>query len=525
MGTYKGELKKFIKGMTILFAIATLISCNFFKTTEKLEKPPNIILFLVDDLGWQDTSVPFWIDITKNNKVYQTPNMERLARKGMKFTQAYAHSVCSPSRVSLMTGMNPARHRVTNWTLEKNAKREVEIKHPNLIFPKWNVNGISPQKEVENSIYAKSLPKILSENGYRTILCGKAHFGAIGTLAANPINIGFDVNIAGHAAGAPGSYFGEDSFGTEKTEIWGVPSLEKYHNTKTNLSEALTVEAISSLSQSLDDEKPFFLYMSHYAVHTPIQGDSRFVYKYLKSGMDDIEASYASMIEGVDKSLGDLLDFLEEKEIVNNTIILFMSDNGGLGNTPPRGGIRFEHNSPLSSGKSSAREGGIRVPMIASWPRYIAMNTVNESPIIIEDFFPTILDLANTQFKVPQIVDGKSFEGVLRDNSFQNNKRIFVWHYPNDNGNPKGYGFGAYSVIRRDYWKLIYYHEDSTFELFNVKNDIGEKKNLFNSERQKAGELAEQLTDYLVNVDAQMPRFKKNGKRVEWPLEAFVKQN
>ncbi|PQB09034.1 sulfatase [Polaribacter filamentus] len=499
------------------------MSCNLFKTKEKFEKRPNVILFLVDDLGWQDTSVPFWIDTTRNNKVYQTPNMERLASKGMKFTQAYAHSVCSPSRVSLMTGMNPARHRVTNWTLEENTKRDVELRHPTLVFPDWNVNGISPQKGIANSIYAKALPKILSDNGYRTIHCGKAHFGAIGTLAENPTNIGFDVNIAGHAAGAPASYFGEDSFGTEKNKIWGVPGLEKYHHTETHLSEALTLEAISAMNQSLDDKQPFFLYMSHYAVHTPLQGDSRFVDKYIQTGMDDIEANYASMIEGVDKSLGDLLLFLEEKQIVNNTIILLMSDNGGLCNTPPRGGIPFKHNAPLSSGKSSAREGGIRVPMIVSWPGQIKMNTTNDAQLIIEDFFPTILSIGQCEsFEIPQVVDGESFLRYLKDPLADNQQRELIWHYPNDNGNPEGHGFGAYSAIRKGDWKLIYYHKDSSFELFNLKNDIGESNNLINSEPQLATELAGRLSDYLIKVEAQMPRRKKDQKLVAWPKETLA---
>ena len=162
---------------------------------------PNIVLFLVDDMGWQDTSVPFHSEITPFNRRYRTPNMERLAADGMKFTQAYACSVCSPTRVSLMTGLNAARHRVTNWTLRKNAGND--RKHSALEFPLWNVNGLSPRPGLERTVHAVALPAALKEAGYRTIHAGKAHFGAVGTPGEDPGNIGFDVNIAGHAAGGP----------------------------------------------------------------------------------------------------------------------------------------------------------------------------------------------------------------------------------------------------------------------------------------------------------------------------------
>lgn len=170
-------------------------------------KSPNIIFFLVDDMGWQDTSVPFWTEKTPLNLLYHTPNMEKMAAEGMKFTQAYASSVCSPTRVSLMTGMNAARHRVTNWTLKRNISED----HADdvLKMPVWNMNGLQPADSIENSVYATTLPQILKKNGYFTIHCGKAHWGAMNTPGANPLNLGFDLNIAGHAAGAPGSYRGK----------------------------------------------------------------------------------------------------------------------------------------------------------------------------------------------------------------------------------------------------------------------------------------------------------------------------
>ena len=249
----------------------------------------------------------------------------------------------------------------------------------------------------------------------------------------------------------------------------------------------------------------------------------QFVKKYLEKGLDSIEANYASLIEGVDQSLGDLMNFLDKRQITDNTVILFMSDNGGLSNTPPRGGIPFKHNAPLSSGKSSAREGGIRVPMIVSWPGHIKIKSTNEALVIIEDFFSSIIEITNAQLKVPQIIDGQSFVESFKDTMPQNDERILIWHYPNDNGNPEGYGFGPYSAIRNEDWKLIYYHIDSSFELFNLKNDIGENYNLFNTNKKIATKLAKKLTNYLIGVNAQMPIHKRDGIQVEWPISVINK--
>ena len=268
----------------------------------KSEKKPNIIMFLVDDMGWQDTSVPFWSEKTPLNNLYKTPAMEKLASSGMKFTQAYACAVCSPSRVSLMSGMNAARHRVTNWTLQRNIP--VDPKDSILDFPRWNFNGLQPTDSIEQSVPVTTLPQILHDNGFYTIHCGKAHYGAMNTPAANPLNLGFDINIAGHAAGAPGSYLGEKNFGNEgkgsHTLPWGVPGLEKYHGDTINLTEALTREAITAMDIALEKKKPFYLYMAHYAVHAPITADRRFYSKYMEMGLEEPEARYASMIEAMD---------------------------------------------------------------------------------------------------------------------------------------------------------------------------------------------------------------------------------
>lgn len=503
--------------LLILFLLTFLLSCQ-------TKSPPNIILFLVDDLGWQDTSVPFWKEKTIFNTRYHTPNMERLAAQGMKFTQAYATPVCSPTRISLMTGMNAARHRVTNWTLRKDQIQPMEANHEQLNFPYWNVNGMTPDSIVKNAAYATPLPLLLQQAGYYTIHTGKAHLGAIGTPAADPLNLGFDINIGGHAAGAPKSYLGIENFGNTgefKNSPWGVPGLEKYHRQEIFLTEALTQETKKALEIPLEQQQAFFLYMSLYGVHTPIMADDRFIQKYYDEGLDSTEAKYASMVESMDKALGDLMDFLEEKNIADNTIILFMSDNGGL-SAVARGGEKHTHNKPLSSGKGSIHEGGIREPMLVKWSGVTPPNSVNDNYLIIEDFYPTLLELAGVKnYKSVQAVDGQSFVSELKKPSDAPQVRPLFWHYPNEWG-PTGPGVGAFSAIRKGDWKLIYYHLQENFELFNIKEDIGEIQNLASTNTQLVKTLAGEMTNYLKSVDAQMPKHKDTGGMVAWPTEKIA---
>ena len=509
-----------------LFIFCLLCLC-FYSCKEEVKenvtvvKQPNIIMFMVDDMGWQDTSVPFWKEKTAFNNTYETPNMERLASEGMKFTQGYATPVCTPTRVSLISGMNAARHRVTNWTLRRN---KFMVNPPKgLEMPKWNLNGAQPTDSIELAVHITPLPQILKDNGYYTIHAGKAHFGAMSTPGADPTTLGFQVNIGGHAAGAPGSYYGLKNFANKNREetIWDVPGLEKYHGKDIFLTEALTQEAVIAMDKAVDDNKPFYLYMAHYAVHTPIQGDPRFEQKYLDKGLDATEAKYASMIEGMDKSLGDLMNHLEKRGIADNTIILFMSDNGGI-SALARGGERHTHNKPLSSGKGSVHEGGIREPMLVKWPGVIKPSSVANTPVIIEDFFPTILELAGvSDYKTVQIVDGQSFTSILKGHAPNKKDRSLFWHYPNNWG-PTGPGIGATSTIRNGDWKLIYYHLDSHFELFNINNDIGETTNLANKDISKVKELAVMLGKYLRGVEAQMPTNTNTTQLVPWPDDKDV---
>jgi len=492
----------------------------------KEKHPPNILLFFVDDMGWQDTSVNFWSQKTPYNEVYRTPNMERLAKKGVKFTNAYATPVCSPTRVSLMTGMNAARHRVTNWTLRPDQKQPMELNHPSLIFPDWNFNGLGLNPSTPNTVYAKPLPQLLSEKGYYTIHAGKAHFGAIGYPSSNPLNLGFNVNIAGHAAGAPGSYLGLENFGNGNPdrEVWAVPGLEKYHGQDIFLTEALTQEVFSALDQTVEKNQPFFLYFSLYGIHTPLMANERYAEPYRKMGLEEPEARYASMIESMDKALGNLMDYLEENQLEKNTVILFMSDNGGL-SAVARGGKKHTHNIPLKSGKGSIYEGGIRVPMLAYWPNQNKAETINHTPIIIEDFFPTILEIAEIYaYDIPQKIDGQSFVPLLQSRYESDTNHPLFWHYPNDWGRD-GPGIGSFSAVRQGKWKLIYFHTNKTLELYNLKKDIQENQNLISSDYEKAKQLATKLTKHLINVNAQMPSDKLTKEIIPYPSNlAYFKE-
>ncbi len=501
----------------LLVALLSILSIQVFSQ----QKKKNIIVFLVDDMGWQDTSVPFWYKSTALNAIYNTPNMERLAQRGMKFSNAYANSVCTPTRVSLVTGMNVARHGVTNWT---NVKKNTPTDYPDslLIPPVWNHNGLALAQGINNSIIATPLPMLLKQEGYFNIHCGKAHFSPYGTPASDPVKIGFDVNIAGTAAGHPGSFLAEDRYRNNPNDtIWGVRGLDKYADQGLNLTEALTREAIATLASNRKNGKPFFLYMSHYAVHLPFSKDNRFYQKYIDKGLSDTEARYAALIEGMDKSLGDLIDYLDTEGLSDDTYILFLSDNGGLTTTPQRGGLAHTQNLPLKMGKGSLYEGGIRIPMIAAGPG-IAKASTNNQYVGIDDIFPTVLELAGLKkYTTSQQVDGSSISPFLFDSNKRDNDKIILWHYPNNwtSINLKGISWG--SAIRKGRWKLLYFHKAGKLELYDLQADIGEKNDLSVMQPDKLKEMAGLLTNELKKRGAAMPVYKSTGKQIPWPDELF----
>jgi len=505
-----------------LYKILLPVALLAFNTTfaQNNQAKYNIIVFLVDDMGWQDTSLPFWTEQTPLNKRYHTPNMERLAKEGMKFTNAYATPVCTPSRASLMSGMNAAKHGITNWTSPQK-DNNTDTQDEQFAAAKWNFNGLSPVPGIENTAYATPFPQILKDAGYFTGHVGKAHWGSAGTPGANPYNMGFMVNISGHAAGHPQNYYGEEYYGNKpgKNTWQSVPDLEEYYGKDVFLTEALTLEAIKTLDAPIRNKQPFYLSMAHYAVHTPLQADPRFYQKYIDQGLEVPEAKYASLIEGMDKSLGDLMDYLKAKKADKNTIIIFMSDNGGLSLTPPRGGIAHTQNLPLKAGKGSVNEGGIREPMIVKWPGVTKPSSVADQYVIIEDFFPTILEMASLKnYKTVQFVDGKSFVPVLKNAGYVDNQRFLYWHNPNKWITTDGPGINYRSAVRQGDWKLIFNVRDGSNELYNLKTDIGELKNLAAEHPDKVKALLNQLGSWLKQNNAPMPINKKTGQAVAYPV-------
>ena len=511
-------------GLAAVCSLLLFSAATAQQTQQK--KKPNIIVFLVDDMGWQDTSVPFWEKSTAFNRRYRTPNMERLAREGLKFTNGYAFPVCTPSRVSLITGVNPARHRITHWT-SPNASTNTDYPDTTLNFVPWNIQGMSPVAGIANTFHATPLPSILKKAGYYTILSGKAHFASSGTPGADPKNVGFDVNIAGSSIGHPASYYGESNYDKPvngKPNRNAVPGLEAYHGTNTFLSDALTIEALKALRKPVSEGEPFFLYLSHYAVHTPILPDPRFVDRYLKMGLDSIEASYASLVEGMDKSLGDVMDFLEKEQLAEHTVIFFLSDNGGLSTAPLRGGEGYTHNLPLRAGKGSVYEGGIRVPLLVKWPGVTQAGETAGQYVIVEDLFPTILEIAGIKkADTRQHIDGKSMLPLLYKPELKDSERELIWHHPHRWIPQEGPNIHWASAFRKGDWKLVYDYRARKLELYNLKDDIGELRDLAALEPEKTKELARLFTKRLRQCGAQRPTWKQSRQPVPWPDEIAVR--
>ncbi|HEY9560010.1 MAG TPA: sulfatase [Anseongella sp.] len=502
-----------------------LFCCLYLTDSHAQQQPqsrqrPNIIVFMVDDMGWMDTSVPFGDSVMALNRRYHTPNMERLAREGMKFTNAYSTPVCTPTRISLITGMNAAHHGVTNWThplRDRPTDRADSLFNP----ADWNYNGLSPVESVPHTVYATPLPQLLKDAGYFTIHAGKAHWGPAGTPGSNPYNLGFTVNIAGNSIGHPQSYLGAENYGNlpGKAGFNAVQDLVQYYGSDTFLTEALTLEALKALEYPVKKKEPFFLYLAHYAVHVPLMADKRYYQKYIDAGLGEKEARYASMIEGMDKSLGDVMDYLEENDLADNTVLLFMSDNGGLSMVPPMGGEQHTQNLPLRAGKGSVYEGGIREPMLVKWPGVTRPGSVTDHYLIIEDFFPTLLEMAQVRnYETVQTVDGKSFVPLLRNSGkATGTARPIIWHFPNKWQPEDGPGINYKSAIRQGEWKLIYNMRSRKKELYNLRSDIGETTDLSEKYPEKVDALSKLLSRQLRLWDAPMPTVKSTGKPVPLP--------
>ena len=471
---------------------------------------PNIIFFLVDDMGWQDTSVPFYYDssgnavVTPLNQRYRTPGMEDLAARGMKFTNAYAMPVCTPSRNCWITGINSARHHVTNWTNPAGTETSQNSTPSHRSPTDWIRSGL-PDTHT-------TLPSLLQQAGYRTIHAGKAHFGAT-DYAKDPLNVGFDVNIAGSEIGHPGSYLGDYGQGGSRP----VPGLEDYHNTGTFLTEALTLEINEAINESIDDGAPFFAYMAHYAVHSPFTEDTRFSANYptLSGG----ELNYATMIEGMDKSLADMMANLSP-EVAKNTLIIFTSDNGG---DAPTANVN-DSNAPLRHKKGSKYEGGIREPLLIAWatpdpgnPFQTALPipaaSREDDIVAIFDLFPTMAEVAGISHG--QDIDGHDLTPYLRGQPGEHRPQELLIHFPHDHRSD------YFTILREGDWKLIYNYASNSYELYNLANDISEATDLASSEPDQVMAMARRMARALHDAGAQWPTFSSGGADDPYAMPAL----
>jgi len=435
---------------------------------------PNVVLILADDLGWTDLAC-FGSDF------YETPHLDRLARDGMKFTQNYsACTVCSPTRAALMTGKYPARLHLTDWS------PGMMPDNPKLLVPDWTKH--LPLEET-------TIAEVFKAAGYTTASIGKWH---LGTEEFYPEHQGFDLNLAGTDKPAPPSFHAP----------YKIPNLPEGKPGE-YLTDRLGDEAATYLEGVKD--RPFFLYLPHFAVHTPIQGRKDLLPKYrnkLHPGLMQTNIQYAAMVESLDDAVGRVRTKLDELKLSDRTIIVFTSDNGGritAGTTT---------NAPLRYGKASAYEGGVRVPLIVHWPGVTKPGSVSETPVITMDLFPTLLEACGigapnsgsardaSKSGAPGR-DGVSLVPLLRGNGELKRDAIF-WHYPHHQHYQLG-GAMPYSAVRSGDFKLIEFHDDQHVELFNIRADISEQRDLAASQPELVAQLRTRLHSWRNSVGAQMP--------------------
>ena len=451
-------------------------------------QPPNVLFIVVDDLGY--------MDISANNPgtFYETPNIDQLVSEGMRFTDAYAAApVCSPTRASIMTGKYPGRMNTTDW---------FGAPQPETVGDHW-----TRDKPLLPASYVARLPleemtmaEAFREAGYATFFAGKWHLGTEGFY---PEDQGFDINKGGWERGGPyggGQYFSP----------YGNPRLEDGPNGE-HLPDRLASETVRFMTDY--QGRPFFAYLSFYSVHTPLMTRPDLASKYEQKretappeawgeeGAREVRlvqnhAVYAGMVEAMDQAVGKVLDALVELDLSDHTVVVFMSDNGGLSTSEGHP----TSNLPLRAGKGWLYEGGIREPMLFKWPGVTTPGSVASEPLTSTDLYPTLLEVAGLPIKDEQHVDGVSFVPVLRQRGDLDRDALF-WHYPhygNQGGSPG-------SAIRSGDWKLIEFFEGGRIELYNLKEDLGERQNLLSSEPVKAEELTARLHAWRQDVDAKLP--------------------
>jgi len=456
---------------TLKFIAALLLAASAAGQTVT---PPklNIVLFLIDDLGWRDIGA-------NGSTFYQTPHIDRLAREGVRFSDAYAAcAVCSPTRAAVLTGKYPARLMLTDW----------------LPSGRWH-----PKARLQSGRFLRGLPleevtiaEALREAGYRTANIGKWHLGS--EPFSLPEHHGFDVNVAGNAHGAPGSFF----FPYEGD--WSIPTtgLRAKWNVLPDgkpgeyLTDRLTDEAVKFIRANR--ERPFFLYFPHYGVHTPLQAKKEIIAKYEKIPEAQRQGSpiYAAMVESVDDSVGRVVATLKELGLEQSTMIVFTSDNGGFYNATS--------NAPLRANKGAYYEGGIRVPLIVKWPGVAQPGRVSAEPVTSTDLYPTLLAAAGQAPRPNQHRDGLNLQPVLADSGTLGRAALY-WHFPHYNEHPSSV---PSSVIRKGSWKLIETFDPAGVELYNLADDLGEQRNVLTEQATIVADLRRDLEAWRQSVGAEM---------------------
>ncbi len=444
---------------------------------------PNIIFIVADDLGWADLS-------SYGSQYYETPNIDSLAAAGMKFTSAYACPNCAPTRAALMSGQYAPRTGI--YTVGSGARGLEKFR-----------KMIPVPNRTELALSVVTVAEVLHAAGYRTASMGKWHLGGGKYL---PTNQGFDINIGGNERGAPGrgGYFSPYN---NPNLIDGPPG--EY------LTDRLTEEAVRFIKANRD--RPFFLYLPHYAVHTPLSAKPDLVAKWKRKPPVGGQSNpvYAAMIDSLDQGVGRILQTLDEVGLADRTVVIFYSDNGGVGGYH-RAGVEANEitdNAPLRGGKGMLYEGGIRVPLIVRYPGVTKPGSVSDVPVINVDFYPTLAEIAGAKLDPDQVLDGTSFLPVLASGGRARAARPpLYWHFP-------GYLQGKADVgawrttpagaIRMGDYKLIEFFETGTIELYNLRADISEQNNLATKMPDKARELHERLVAWRKATHAPMPKKKQ----------------